>query len=86
MINLEFHYDAAHGWIKIPIKDLYKLKIADKISHYSYIDTKYVYLEEDQDANTLIEALRENKIDFKVLEHNDGDYSPIRNKNQFIIN
>ena len=33
--------DAGHGWLKVPLAELLKLGIADKISSYSYAGSFY---------------------------------------------
>lgn len=48
--------DPAHGWLKVPLKALFKLGIADKISSYSYINRKYAFLEEDCDLAIYLKA------------------------------
>jgi hypothetical protein len=55
------HYiqDPAHGWFKVKISELHKLGIADKITHYSYKRGEWAYLEEDCDAETLFNAMRD---------------------------
>lgn len=45
-----FHYDPGHGWLEVPLSELRKLGIADKISIYSYMSGDVAYLEEDCDA------------------------------------
>ena len=44
--------DGGHGWLKVPLKDLIKLGILEKITSYSYHRGDFVYLEEDQDVST----------------------------------
>ena len=58
----DFIQDPGHGWIKVPKKMVSKLGIADKITHYSYERGDYVYLEEDCDATTFIEACKSRNI------------------------
>jgi hypothetical protein len=48
--------DSGHGWLSVPLEELKKLGIADKISAYSYITAKRAYLEEDVDAATFLDA------------------------------
>jgi len=45
-----FYEDPGHGWLKVPLKELEELGIADKISAYSYMKGSHAYLEEDRDA------------------------------------
>ena len=50
--------DPGHSWVKVPRKLLHKLNIADKITPYSYQRGEYVYLEEDCDAYTFVQAYK----------------------------
>lgn len=52
--------DPGHGWLKVKRSELTELKIADKISSYSYVRGDYVYLEEDCDIPMFVEAKFEN--------------------------
>lgn len=52
-----FHSDAGHGWLEVDREELVELRIADQISSYSYQRGKKVYLEEDCDASSFINAL-----------------------------
>lgn len=52
-----FHSDAGHGWLAVDREELVELRIADQISSYSYQRGSTVYLEEDCDASTFINAL-----------------------------
>lgn len=49
----KFHTDPGHGWLAVPVAELYDLGIAQKISRYSYIsrDGRLAYLEEDCDLS-----------------------------------
>ncbi len=57
---MDYIQDGGHGWFKVSIKQLIKLGIADRISSYSYWKGDYAYLEEDCDASTYVETLKEN--------------------------
>ena len=48
--------DAGHAWLAVKTKELVELNIADKITDFSYIKGATVYLEEDCDAATFIQA------------------------------
>ena len=45
-----------HSWLKVPHAEILRLKIAGKISSYSYMDAESVYLEEDIDMGIFIRA------------------------------
>ena len=51
-----FIEDSGHGWLKVPMSELKRLGIADKISPYSYANGDNAYLEEDLDISTFINA------------------------------
>jgi len=57
-----FYEDPGHGWLKVPIKEILKLNIADKIT-YSYMLGEYAYLEEDSDLSTFVNAKYPSKED-----------------------
>jgi len=47
-----FFADPGHAWLRVPKKEVMPIK--DKISSYSYMNGKYVYLEEDCDASVFL--------------------------------
>ena len=61
MKTYTFFSDPGHGWLRVPITELVKYDVADKITAYSYVSPskKWVYLEEDLDASTFLVALAE---------------------------
>jgi hypothetical protein len=53
-----FYNDPGHAWLQVQRSDLKLLGIEKKISGYSYQDNEgFVYLEEDQDAGTYLNAI-----------------------------
>jgi len=46
----QFHVGPGHGWVEVPLFELQKIGIQDKISKYSYRFGDTCYLEEDCDA------------------------------------
>ena len=54
--RFKFHSDAANGWLAVKRDMLYKLKIEHKITRFSYQKGSTVYLEEDLDMTTFINA------------------------------
>jgi hypothetical protein len=46
--------DPGHAWLRVPIGDYFASGI--QASRYSYVDTAYVYLEEDCDAELYLDA------------------------------
>jgi hypothetical protein len=57
MMDYKFHTDAGHGWLEVSREELELLGIEHEISRYSYQAGGIVYLEEDCDANTFINAM-----------------------------
>ena len=51
-----FHHDAGHGWLEMPLSEFRELDIS--VSGYSYYSSRSVYLEEDCDAGLAIDALK----------------------------
>lgn len=56
--RLTYYTDPGHGWLAVDRADLDALDIAHKITPYSYERGDRVYLEEDLDAMTYLEAAR----------------------------
>ena len=71
------HTDAGHGWIAVKRKELESLGILSKITPFSYQRGQTVYLEEDCDAGTFMNAKREKGEEVPMRE-SYHDYSPIR--------
>jgi hypothetical protein len=83
-IKIKVYSDPGHAWGAVKRKVLDKLGITKSITEYSYQKGGTVYLEEDLDLGTLITTLRDQDIDFKVIEKNHTNrYSPIRNYERF---
>ena len=73
-----FHHDASHGWLQVPRRELLELGIEHQITAYSYQYLDIVYLEEDDDASTFINALKARGQTPNITERYDGDTSNIR--------
>lgn len=58
MHKFTVYADPGHSWTKIPRKILYTLGITHLITPYSYQKGEYVYLEEDCDMATFLDAWR----------------------------
>ena len=78
--ELEFHYDAGHGWLRVDMASLSAagLRIGD-FSKFSYRKGDFIYLEEDCDAGKFDACARARGFAFTVREVSDGNSSPIRN-------
>ena len=90
-VQLDFHSDAGHGWLKVTTQQLDELGIYNQVSRYSYINVAYsnddesydVYLEEDCDAPLFLNALKDQGIEFTLNYIDDGNNSFIRRKHRF---
>jgi hypothetical protein len=51
-----FTSDPGHGWLRVTNAELKALGIAGQISHYSYTNGRYAYLEEDCDLELFMKA------------------------------
>lgn len=71
-MKFDFHADPGHGWLTVTRKMIHKLEIADKISAYSYQRGDKVYLEEDCDMTTFVQAAEAAgiKVEIKVNHTN----------------
>lgn len=74
--KLTFHTDPGHGWLEVSRADLDTLEIDEKITPYSYQRADRVYLEEDLDAQTYLEAARAAGWTVNIREKH-RDPSPI---------
>lgn len=73
-----YFVDPGHAWLCVsPRAELHRLKIADKISCYSYQYCDKVYLEEDVDWRIFTQAKTEQQepIELKEVFH---EFSPVR--------
>ena len=52
----KFIESPGHGWLRVPLREIIQLGIAEKITAYSYMDNQFAYLEEDIDAGVFIRA------------------------------
>ena len=82
-MKFQVYADPGHAWAKVHKKTLTKLGIADKITHCSYQRGDFAYLEEDQDANTLVEALEARGIKAEFITHTANKQSRIRNYDSY---
>lgn len=78
-----FYDDPAHAWLKVEKSELERLGILNDISQYSYIKGDYVYLEEDMDATSFIEAKEKfgEKVEFENVSTDNR--SKIRSYDSF---
>lgn len=72
-ITYNFYSDPGHGWLHVKYDELVELGITDKISSYSYRRGNDVYLEEDCDMSTFIDALEAKGVEVKLAFINERD-------------
>ena len=76
--------DPGHGWVKVKFQTLLDLDIWKNITQYSYVRNGHVYLEEDCDAGTLIDALRKKGIEPYWKVSHTNKQSKIRSYSRYI--
>lgn len=81
--TLHFYADPAHGWLKVPLRDLDKLGIKDKISECSYYRGEFAYLEEDCDMSMYLYAMRALGYKVNIVYHSSNRSSVVRNFETF---
>ena len=82
--RLTYYTDPGHGWLRVDRDDLDALDIAHKITPYSYERGPWVYLEEDQDATTYLEAARAAGWRVTTRTNNEArNDSPIRRLDRY---
>lgn len=74
MKRYSFINDPGHGWLRVPYQDLVKSGVESKITMYSYRSREFAYLEEDCDAGTFLQALKEKGIAYKILDQEVEDF------------
>jgi len=58
--KFNFYQDPGHAWLRVPLSELHRLALTSKISSYSFMNGKWAYLEEDQDAPLYLDRLEED--------------------------
>lgn len=72
-----FRYDPGHGWLEVPMSELFAHGLAEKVSTFSYRKGDTAYLEEDCDTPLFLEALKQSGISFTINEKYEAN-TPIR--------
>ena len=75
--------DPSHAWVKVKLAELDKLGISKYITSFSYVRGNHAYLEEDNDAGVLIDALEERGVKPKFKFHHTDRQSKIRSYTSF---
>lgn len=84
--NFTWLQDPGHGWLSVPVAYLMDVCSAEdigKISQYSYIKGKSVYLEEDCDAGIFIYAWKRKYNTFHYVFSSNEKRSPICSYDRF---
>lgn len=81
----KFFSDPGHGWLEVPMAQVRKAGIQNKVSGYSYRKTignvEYAYLEEDCDAGLFVNTIGQENMD--VVFINLDNEAAIRNYPRF---
>ena len=78
VITIKFYADPGHGWGAVKVAVAEKLGFLKKVSLYSYIRGKTIYLEEDSDLSLYINAIKANGDSFVIDSKHTNAYHPIR--------
>ena len=78
MSEYTFFSDPGHGWLEVPVAEVRRLGIADKVSPYSYRKGANAYLEEDCDYTLWHDAKKAAGEEYKIREINSNYDSAIR--------
>jgi hypothetical protein len=70
-----FYADPGHAWLKVPLAELDELEIAGDITQFSYVRGSYVYLEEDCDVTTFVQAYERKHGRRPVMQGKHGNRS-----------
>ena len=82
-LNLTFYCDPSHGWLGVPHNLVNDLGISQDISHYSYKDANFAYLEEDCDLSLFMDKAEAKGWSIAFTEMHTNNESPIRNKPRY---
>jgi hypothetical protein len=50
-----YHQDSRHGWLEVPVRELQRMGLHDRITPCSYLHQGKAYLEEDVDMGTFLD-------------------------------
>lgn len=69
MTTFTFHTDPGHGWLEVPVSELFNVGLLPSdFSSYSYQQGEVVYLEEDCDAPVFIHTYEQHIGPISVAE------------------
>lgn len=81
-LTFDVYCDPGHAWVKVSKKQLVRFfgdHWRKSFSSCSHERGDHVYLEEDQDAATWVQRLRDNQVHPVWREHSSSKLSRIRN-------
>lgn len=85
MTSYDFYEDSGHGWLKVDLREIERLGLTTKITYFSYERNGYVFLEEDLDMSTFIDAKKvQDGVDIKLRRHFTNGHSKIRNYKPYV--
>ena len=73
------YFDSAHSWLEVNYQELIDLGITKRITNWSYRDGEKVYLEEDIDVGTYIDAVKEQRGLVVTVKNLNVADNPLRN-------
>lgn len=84
-LNFKVYSDPQHAWVAVKRQLLIDLGIESVITSFSYQSASggTVYLEEDQDATTLVNALKSRGVLYSFAESSYQERSRIRSLPRF---
>jgi len=82
MNTYRFISDPGHGWLEVPLAEVVRLGLTNRISRYSYQHKNMAYLEEDCDAALFMEA-KKNRGEPVKFEEVYQERTPIRTYRDF---
>lgn len=83
MAKYNFYSDPGHGWVRVRRTEVETLGIANKITRYSYQRGLYVYLEEDCDLATFVQAKNARGEHVEYLPSHANKSSKVRSYERF---
>lgn len=66
--------DPGHSWLEVPISDVRKIGVLDKITAYSPKKAGFIYLEEDCDMFTFVDAMKSKGYSVEMNRVNVEDF------------
>lgn len=65
--QLNYIIDGGHGWLEVPLIDLFGAGIYRKISGYSHVSDTHAYLEHDCDAALYLDAVGRDNVELNRI-------------------